>query len=188
MSAPARSCSVAWAGQASASLAYMTPPNTHTTHSWSQELLQLLLFRPQSKELGAVLRDRTNARREDSKEKLKERRRKEDWTGVLRERRREVVDEMTGTGKTCTQECALMTGVITNKPWMDNIAVRRQLQSDNNFAERAVTKKLESRLIWGKLMQSEGQFGWKTSPRTHFLLYLTVSCLFSSKERHNIIT
>lgn len=34
MSAPARSYSVAWAGQASASLAYMTPPHTRAADLW----------------------------------------------------------------------------------------------------------------------------------------------------------
>lgn len=70
MSAPARSDSVAWAGRASASLAYTTPPHT-LSHSWSQALLQLLLFRPQSKKLDSVLPDRANARREQRKRKDK---------------------------------------------------------------------------------------------------------------------
>lgn len=65
---------------------------------------------------------------------------------------------------------------------MDNSAAGGQWQSDPNFTERTVNKKIESRLICGK-----GPIWLKKVSKDTFLLHLTDSCLFSSKVRHNII-
>lgn len=65
---------------------------------------------------------------------------------------------------------------------MDKSAAGGQWQIDANFAERTVTKKIESRLICRK-----GPVWLKQVSKDTFLFYLTDSCLFSSKVRRDII-
>lgn len=61
-------------------------------------------------------------------------------------------------------------------------AVGGQWQSDANSAERTVNKKIESRLIWGKLKRSEGQY---PVSKDVFLSSATDSCQFSRQgETH----
>lgn len=64
---------------------------------------------------------------------------------------------------------------------MDKSAIGVQWQTDANFAEWTVTKKIKTRFIWGRLMQSEGQFGWKRSSRTHFCCIRQIPVFFPAR-------
>ena len=142
------------------------------SHSWSQELLQLLPFRSPGKRSWAECSNKREKRRQQKKSWRKEDEGKTEVKFKRREKREgpETADEMTGT------DAGIRTddlSAVTYKPWMS--AVGGQWQSDANSAERTVNKKIESRLIWGKLNRSEGQ---NHVSKDAFLSSATDSCQF----------
>ena len=169
MSAPARSYSVARAGWASASLAYMTP--TPPPHALTQLIPGATAsVQAAEQEAGRCLTGQGQGEKRGEEWKPEGR----NHSTKSRGRREAVVKTMGTDVETCTWEYALMTGVVANKPWMDQSAAGVQ------FAE-CCHQENKSRLIWRKLMRSDSQFGWKTSPRTVFVILDRF--LFSSREK-----
>lgn len=98
---------------------------TAHSHSWSQELLQLLLFRTHSEEW-----DSKTVQMQEDKWGLKGQQKGGfNWSLRIVSGACEAAagEEMS---KTCTRECALMTGVITDKCWMEKGASGGQWQID----------------------------------------------------------